>query len=262
MARWKWKFLLLVFVLSIGGFGTKVNGASEGEWIQLFNGQSLDGWKMKIRKHELGDNFGSTFRVEDGLLKVRYDGYDRFKQQFGHIFYKAPFSHYLLRVEYRFVGEQVAGGPGWAFRNSGVMIHSQQPEGMKIDQEFPASVEAQLLGGRGSGKRATANVCTPGTHIVMDGELVTRHCTRSSSKTYHGDQWVTVELVVRGNEVIRHIVEGETVLEYSKPQLDDAHSSLAKKQGGQMLEKGFIALQSESHPVDFRKVELLKLEEE
>ena len=43
------------------------------DWIQLFNGRDLDGWTPKFAKHDLGENFNDTFRVEDGLLKVRYD---------------------------------------------------------------------------------------------------------------------------------------------------------------------------------------------
>ena len=163
-------------------------------WIQLFNGENLDGWRVKIRGHELDDNYANTFRVEDGLLRVVYDDYEAFDGTFGHLFFETPFSHYRLRVEYRFVGEQTPGGPGWAFRNSGVMLHGQAPESMTVDQEFPVSIEAQMLGGDGEHDRPTGNLCTPGTHVEMKGELVTQHCVNSSSKTYHGDEWVTLEL--------------------------------------------------------------------
>ncbi len=237
--------------------------AAEGEWIQLFNGKDLSGWKVKITGHELNDNYANTFRVEDGILKVAFDRYEKFDGKFGHLFYHQPFSNYLLRVEYRFVGKQVPGGPGWAFRNSGIMIHGQSAESMEKGQNFPVSVEVQLLGGSGSGNRPTANVCTPGTHVVMDGKLITRHCNNSRSKTYHGDQWVTVELEVRGNTVIRHKMEGETVMEYTHPQLDEKDAAARRliKDGDKMLHGGSISLQSESHPVEFRKVELRKLED-
>ncbi|MHC4399413.1 MAG: 3-keto-disaccharide hydrolase [Planctomycetota bacterium] len=148
--------------------------AGEEAWTPLFNGKDLAGWKVKIKGHDLGDNYKNTFRVEDGLLKVAYDGYDKFDGKFGHLFYHEPFSSYVLRVEYRFVGEQCPGGPGWAFRNSGIMIHGQSPESMEKEQNFPVSIEVQLLGGSGRGTRPTGNVCTPGTHIVMDDKLVTR----------------------------------------------------------------------------------------
>lgn len=247
----------------IGAATASADEAPEGQWIQLFNGKNLDGWTPKIRYQEPGVNHLDTFRVEDGVLKVRYDQYERFDDQFGHLFYKDTFSHYRLRVEYRFVGEQCPGGPGWAVRNNGLMLHGERPEQMAVDQDFPASIEVQLLGGNGVDERTTANLCTPGTNVVLRGELFLPHCTPSTSKTYHGDQWVTVEVEVRGNEVMRHIMEGEVVLEYTQPQFDprDAHArELAEKQGGLMLHEGTISLQSESHPTDFRKIELLVLE--
>jgi hypothetical protein len=237
---------------------------AEGEWVQLFNGKDLDGWIPKIRGAKAGENALNTFRVEDGVLKVRYDEYKKFDEKFGHLFYKTPFSHYRLRVEYRFVGDQCPGGPGWAIRNSGVMIHGEAPDEMAVDQDFPASIEVQLLGGAKTGERTTANLCTPGTNVVMNGKLFTPHCTSSKSKTYRGDDWVTVEIEARGDKVIRHIMDGETVLEYNEPQLDerDAHAKeLAKKKGGKLLKGGTISLQSESHPVEFRKVEIMKLAE-
>ncbi len=230
-------------------------------WISLFNGKDLDGWTVKIKGHKPGDNHGNTFRVEDGVMKVAYDQYADFGGKFGHIFYKDKFSHYVLRVEYRFVGDQCRGGPGWALRNSGAMIHSQSVASMGKDQNFPVSIEVQFLGGDGKADRPTGNLCTPGTHVVMGGQLITRHCTNSRSKTFHGDQWVTAEVEVRGNATIKHKVNGETVLEYEKPQLDDEDADARPliKNGEKMLSEGYIALQAESHPVEFRKVVLLPL---
>ncbi|NCO43396.1 MAG: DUF1080 domain-containing protein [Armatimonadetes bacterium CG_4_10_14_3_um_filter_66_18] len=236
----------------------------KGEWVSLFNGKNLAGWIPKIKGHDLGDNFGNTFRVEDGLLKVSLDQYGgKFDDRFGHLFYKDKFSHYVLRVEYRFVGDQCPGGPGWAFRNSGIMIHGQSPESMGKDQSFPVSIEVQTLGGNGKDARSTANLCTPGTNVVLDGKLFTPHCTNSTSKTYPGDQWVTVVVEVHGNGTIRHIVDGEKVLEYEQPQLDpnDGDAKKLIKDGDVMLREGSISLQSESHPVEFRKVEIKVLDE-
>src|SRR5690606_8338550 len=204
-----------------------------------------------------GENYANTFRVEDGLLKVRYDGYDDFDQQYGHLFYNSPFSVYLLRVEYRFVGEQAPGGDDWSWRNSGVLLHGQDPQTMQKDQDFPISIEAQLLGGDGTHDRTTGNLCTPGTYVVID-TLFTPHCINSSSKTYHGDQWVTAEFLVLADSVIHHIIEGDTVLTYYKPQIGGGNVSNhdpAVKEDGKMLKGGYISLQSESHPIDFRKVE-------
>lgn len=245
--------------------GTDTEQAETPEWTQLFNGKDLNDWTPKIAKHEVGENYANTFRVEDGMIKVRYDGYTDFDFQYGHLHYNTPYSAYLLRVEYRFTGEQAPGGEGWAWRNSGVMLHGQDPHTMLKDQDFPTSIEGQFLGGDGTNERTTSNLCTPGTNVVMeiDGELYTPHCTNSTSKTYHGDQWVTAEFLVLADSVIHHILEGDTVLTYYKPQIGDERVSgdgPAAEDNGKLLTGGYISLQSESHPIDFRKVELLDLE--
>ncbi len=251
-----------LFLLSCGSAPPPLD-PDEEVWIQLFNGENLDGWRVKIRGYELDDNFGNTFRVEDGNMVVRYDAYDDFNQQYGHIFYEKPFGYYKLRAEYRFVGEQASGGEGWAWRNSGLMLHGQDPETMGLNQDFPISIEVQLLGGPEEGERSTCNLCTPGTNVVMGDSLFTRHCINSSSETYRGDQWVTAEVLVLGDSLMRHYVNGEAVLEYEQPQIGGGNVGdfdPAVKQDGQLLSSGSISLQSESHPVEFRKVELMELE--
>jgi hypothetical protein len=239
--------------------------AANGKWVQLFNGKDLTGWTPKIKGYELGDNFGDTFRVEDGVLKVSYDQYDGpFNGRFGHLFFEKPFSNYILRVEYRFVGEQAERGPDWAIRNSGAMIHGQKPETILKDQDFPVSIEVQLLGGDGERERSTGNLCTPGTNVVYQGRFHTQHCTTSSSKTFHGDQWVTCEIEAHGHGKIIHRINGETVIEYEQPTLDPNDPDGKRLlEGGSPKEiaGGTISLQSESHPVEFRKVEIMELDE-
>ena len=237
-------------------------GPAPEDWIQLFNGKDLTGWTPKISGYEVGENFGNTFRVESGLLKVSYDHYDKFNNRFGHLFYKDSFSYYRLVVEYRFTGEQCPGGPAWALRNSGAMIHGQPARTMKKDQDFPISIEVQLLGGNGKDPRTTANLCTPGTNVVLNDKLFTTHCLNSKSKTYHGEQWVRVEVEAHGDGTIKHIIDGEPVLAYEMPQIGGGSVSNFDpqvKRDGVLLRGGSISLQSESHPVEFRKVELLNL---
>jgi hypothetical protein len=251
---------LALFAAAAAGQSWRSAGAKE--WIPLFNGKDLSGWTPKITGYEVGENFGNTFRVENGVLKVSYDKYDKFANRFGHLFYKDRFSRYVIAVEYRFVGDQAVEGPGWAWRNSGIMVHGQDAQSMRKDQDFPISIEVQLLGGRETGERTTANLCTPGTNVVMDGKLVTTHCISSKSKTMRGDGWVRVEVEVLGSDSIRHYVNGELVLQYEKPQIGGGNVSnhdAAVKQDGRLLTEGSISLQSESHPVEFRKVELLDL---
>lgn len=253
----KISFLIAILLMVASCTGKK--GARE-EWIQLFNGKDLTGWDIKIKGSPLNVNYKNTFRVENGALVVRYDEYEKFNAEYGHIFYREPFSYYKLRIEYRFVGDQVPGGQGWAYRNNGVMLHSQSAESMLLDQDFPVSIEAQLLGGDGLAERTTGNVCTPGTNIVMNDQLITQHCISSTSKTYHGDVWVHAEFVVLGDSVIHHIIEGDTVLTYFKPQVGGTNKPADYPvPDGTLLKEGYICLQAESHPTEFRKVELLKL---
>lgn len=232
-------------------------------WLQLFNGKNLEGWTPKFSGHKAGENYLDTFRVEDGMLKVSYDKYDTFDKKFGHLFYKDKFSHYVLRAKYRVVGEQVADSPRWALRNNGLMIHGQTPESMRLDQDFPVSVEVQLYGGDGTNKRTTGNLCTPGTNVFREGKLLTAHCINSDSKTFHGDQWVTVEVEVHGSGTVRHKINGETVLQYSQIQYDprDADAKRLQGDGDKLISSGTISIQAESHPYEFRKIELRPLPE-
>lgn len=263
----RWFRGLLAVGLILGGCAEAARAAEpeKGTWTSLFNGKDLEGWTPKITGSEFGENYKNTFRVEDGVIKVAYDQYDKFQGEFGHLFYKTPFSKYKLRMEYRFTGDQCPGGPGWAFRNSGIMLHCQDPKTMRKDQDFPVSIECQFLGGAETGERPTASVCTPGTHIVMDGKLITQHCNNSKSKTYRGDQWVKLEVEVHGDGKIKHFINGELVMEYEKPQYDpgDADAAkLIKANGGEkMISGGYLSLQAESHPTEFRNIEIMPLED-
>jgi hypothetical protein len=235
-------------------------------WISLFNGKDLDGWTPKIKGYEFGDNIHNTFRVEDGAIKVVYDGYDgKFNDAFGHLFYKTPFSNYRLRMQYRFTGDQIEDGAGWATKNSGVMIHCQDPNEMTRDQNFPLSIEVQMLGGITEGEsRSTANLCTPGTNVVMDGTLITEHCTNSTSETYYDEQWVNLEVEVYSDSLIIHKINDKEVLRYSNPQYGGAdigeYDAAYKDRIGETIKGGYISLQSESHPTEFRNIEVLELE--
>ncbi len=254
---------LMAVILLFGCRNFQKEAEVEAQWVPLFNGKDLTGWDIKIRGFELGVNYRNTFRVENGLLKVSYDDYDTFNEEFGHLFYQHPFSSYRLRVEYRFVGDQVPDGPGWALRNNGLMLHSQSAQSMGVDQDFPISLEAQLLGGAPEGERSTMNLCTPGSNVVMQGELREAHCIDSRSKTYRGDGWVTAEVIVYRDSVIHHLVEGDTVLTYSHPVMGggaiSGYDSKVYVEGKPMT-SGYIAIQAESHPTEFRKIELMELD--
>jgi len=260
MKIFRFGFPLICF-LTVLTFAFKAR--QKPEWKSLFNGKDIKDWNVKIHHHNYNENFGKTFRVEDGIIKVRYDQYGDFNDQFGHLYYKTPFSYYHLKLEYRFVGELHKGAPSYTLRNSGVMFHSQDPKTMPKEQDWPISIEMQFLGGLGNGKpRPTGNMCSPGTNVVYQGKIAADHCINSTSKTYDGDQWVKAELIVLGDSLITHIINGDTVLKYSKPQIggDVANRYDRKiKIDGKLLKSGYIALQSEGQPVDFKNIMIKEL---
>jgi hypothetical protein len=253
----------IIFVLLAGCGGQKASTTTNQQWTSLFNGKDIDDWIVKIHHHDPGVNFGNTFRVEDGMIKVRYDQYGAFNNQFGHLYYKQPFSRYHLVVEYRFAEKWKEDAPEYTNLNSGIMFHSQDPRSMPKEQDWPISIEMQLLAGLPDGKpRPTGNMCSPGTNIVYKGKLDSTHCINSSSKTYQPNEWVRAELIVYGDSLVQHIINGDTVLQYSKPQIGGGvvnRYDPAVKQNGKILSGGYIALQSEGQPIDFRKVEIREL---
>ena len=254
------KFVIVLFLAScVHSHKT----ANNNQWVKLFNGKDLNDWTAKIHHHDVGVNFGNTFRVEDGMIKVRYDQYGDYNDQFAHLYFKEPFSYYHLKLDYRFTGELQKGAPSYTLLNSGVMFHSQDPRSMPKEQNWPISIEMQFLAGLGDGKpRPTGNMCSPGTEIVYNGTQYNGHCLNSTSKTYEKSEWVHAELIVLGDSLVTHIINGDTVLKYSKPTMGGGvvqgyDSTLFKP--GTPLTSGFIALQSEGQPIDFKNIELKKL---
>ena len=188
-----------------------------------------------------------TFRVEDDMIRVNYDQYEgAFNDRFGHLYYKTPFSYFRLKLDYRFVGALHPGAPSYTIMNSGVMFHSQDPRTMPVEQDWPISVEMQFLGGLEKGKsRPTGNMCSPGTEIVYNEKIYPGHCLNSSSETYFGDQWVSAELIVLGDSLVYHLINGETVLRYEHPQMGGGvvqRYDPTMKQDGKLLTRRFYCI--------------------
>ena len=259
---WKSSAVMLCIIMSMGCSAPKET-KTENEWIKLFNGKDLSDWVVKVHHHDVGVNFGNTFRVEDGIVKVRYDQYGDFNDQFSHLYYKKPFSNFHLKLEYHFTGELQKGAPEYTLLNSGVMYHSQDPHSILKEQNWPISVEMQFLAGLGDGNpRPTGNMCSPGTEIVYEGKIYDGHCLNSTSKTYDKNEWVKAELIVWNDSLITHIINGDTVLRYSKPTMGGGvvqGLDSALWQVGKPLTSGYIGLQSEDQPIDFRNIELKEL---
>lgn len=268
-----WVLPLVLVVVTACNDRHSHGDAGKEEWISLFNDRDLSGWDIKIAGQPLNDNYKNTFRWEDSMLRVSYNEYDSFKNRFGHIYYKTPYSYYKLKFEYRITGNQMSDAPVWAGNNSGIMIHSQSAQSLNIDQSFPVSVEMQFLSGVNNEERPTGNVCTPGTLIHFNDSLYPGHCLNSNSKTYTGEQWVNGVIEVYGDSLVRHIINGDTVLTYTKlmigggfvnPSLSWKEASITDSsfwisRANTPLKEGYIALQAESQPVDFKNLQLLNL---
>lgn len=255
--------LLILFVsllLSCVGTRQPADASGKGKWVSLFNGKNLDGWKMKITGYALGENFGNTFRVEDGILSIRYNRYDSFRSRFGALYFNKRFTNYRLKAEYRFIGETTPGAPSWGYRDGGIQYHSQDPATVALNQQFPVCLEYNLHGGNGKEERPVGEICTPGTKVHVNGQRSASFCTPAFVKrTFHGDQWVTAEIEVRDG-TIKHFVNGEEILQYTNPIYDSTHAvgKTLIVSGNDQLRSGYISLQSNSHPMDFRKIEILE----
>jgi len=238
-----------------------------GPWRPLFDGRTLEGWTPKVAKHPAGENYHQTFMVDHGVIRVSYAGYDKLDGQFGHLFYKTPFKAYRLRLTYRFLTD---GGlpdtPTWARSNSGIMFDSQSPESMTVEQPFPVSIEFQLLGKDGDAPRPTGAVCTPGTNITFDGVTAKDHCTPpANAPTVPNGTWVKAELEVLPNGEISQKINGVVVHHYADVTLDPADTVAGGAKpyilarGAQPVTEGYIALQSEGHPIEFKDIEIQEL---
>ena len=229
----------------------------EGVWIPLFDGETLDGWTPKIAGYPLGEDPLDTFRVEDGAIQVSFDRYgDDYADRFGTLIYAVPYRHYRLRLEYRFTGEQVPGAPDWAERNSGVLYHMQPPETVPRDEGFPVSLEAQFLA-EGAHAPTTGNMCSIGTSVVVDGARPDDHCLLGAVPARPLGQWVRFELQALPGGEFRHLIDGAPSITYSDARYDEPHDWA----DGMAVTGGAFGLQSESHPVAFRNVEIMVLEE-
>ena len=267
------KFLpAILFLVFVCGCAEKETNTKE-EWQPLFNGKDLTGWDIKIKDVPLNENYKNTFRVEDSMIRVSYDQYEKFDDKFGHLYTQSPYSFYKLKFQYRFTGDQVPGAPSWANQNSGIMLHSQSGKSVELHQNFPVSLEFQFLCGNGNDTVTTGNVCTPGTFLTYNDKVFTGHIMNSNSKTYLKNEWVSGIAEVYGDSLIRHIINDDTVLTYTKAMIGEGFvgpqnnwgwanimdSMIWVNKANTPLSEGHIALQAESQPVDFRRIEILNL---
>ena len=247
--------MLLVLSLAAASFSACSAHAAEptvGKWIDIFNGKDLDGWTPKITGHALDENYADTFQVRDGLLTVSYDKYEKFDNKFGHLFYQHAFS-LPHPPQYRFTASRPSAAPA-GFRNSGIRVHCQDPATMTKDQNF-------LFRSRSNSSAATAVTnappapCTPGTRRQEWQARYQFHCINSTSDTFHGDQWVTAESKSAAAKSSDISSTARLFLNTPARSLTRAMAMpRAADNAGTMLSKGWISLQAESHPVQFRNI--------
>ncbi len=257
------RLLLIVLPFVLLSYQTKkifIDKKPAKKWVSLFNGRNLNNWKPKIAGYKLGENFGNTFFVKNGILSIRYNQYDSFRNRFGALYYDKKFSNYRLKVEYRFVGNTTAGAPSWGFRDGGIQYHSQSPATVSLNQSFPVCLEYNLHGGNGKDERPVGEICASGMYVEVDGKRNASYCTLPAVKrTFHGDQWVTAEIDI-SNGKITHYVNGEQIIQFKNPHYDSTHS-IGKSfiiEGNDLVKDGYISLQSNSHPMDFRRIEIME----
>ena len=247
-------------VLPIVALLLACNTSKKSDWQVLFNGKDLEGWVTKIHHHDFDDNYANTFRVVDNKIQVNYDDYNGFNERYGHLFYNKSFSSYHLKFEYKFTEQWLEDAPGYTYRNSGIMFHSQDPKTILKEQDWPISVEYQMLAEAKQGEaRSTGNMCSPGTEVFFNGEMDPRHCINSSSKTIKWNEWVKGDLIVYKDSLVIHKVNGEEVLRYTKPQIGGGVANGFNpevKTDGKLLANGYIALQSEGQGIEFRDIKI------
>lgn len=261
MKSFKQLLLFIPFLLqSYHTTNNKLAPQDSRKWVSLFNGKNLSNWKPKITGYPLGENFGNTFRVKDKILSTRYDQYDSFNNRFGALYYDKKFTNYRLKVEYRFAGELTPGAPAWGFQDGGVQYHCQPPATVGLNQQFPVCLEYNFHGKKDATERPTGEICVSGIYIEMSGARNKSNCTPPMVKrSFAGDQWVTAEVEVKDGK-ITHFVNGEQIIQFENPRFDSTHKE-AKKfiiAGNDKVTEGYISLQSNSHPMDFRKIEIME----
>lgn len=250
--------LAVALMLSACAPTTDTGGADEAGWVSLFDGETLDGWVPNFAGEPVGVNYRDVFQADNGVLRVDYTGWDSFDGKFGHIFSDRDYAAYDLRFEYRMFGEQVPGAPDWALRNNGVMLHAQAPETMALEQGFPRCLELQLLNGGGVPERSTGNICTPGTFVILDGELDRAHCISSPKPEISGEDWIAVRAEVNADGSVRYFVDGEETfaIDAVVVQTDDPMVPASGLDELTPIRSGRIAFQAESHPTEFRNIQI------
>ncbi len=207
--------LVMIFSVLMGCQGV-AGPIGPGEKTMLFNGKDLAGWKLFIPDEAIDVN--KIWSVRDGV--VRCEGKPN-----GYMRTEAEYTSYKFHLEWRWPGEP---------SNSGVLLHSSG-----ADKVWPRCIECQLKAGS-----AGDFVLINGTGITVDGQdrqdinkqfVSVKKKQQSSEKT--PGQWNSYDIYC-DRDVIRCYVNG--VLQNAGTNASDT--------------SGWICLQSEGGPIEFRNI--------
>lgn len=238
----------------VAGAGGGAGGASDG-WVKIFNGQDLTGWSPLIHKSAYKQDPYNTFRADpvNHVIKVTYEDYPNgFEDRCGLLYYDKLLTNYRVRVTYRFLEPQAPGPVSWGKNNTGLMIFGIDPAKVTGDPEFPPLIEIQLLGANSTGGNTTPNMCVPGG---MTMKKSTAECGNNHTGVAPppAAEWVTVEAEVH--------VKGDTkVFQYPNKTTPVITMSGPVYQGKDVV-NGYLSLQSESQPLEYKDIELMELPE-
>jgi hypothetical protein len=216
----------------------------------LFNGRDLSGWCVALEGRRPGEDPNGVFRVSDGVMRVS-------GEETGGIVSEKSYRDYVLRVEYRWVGKSVGSRLGMA-ADTGVLYHSQG-EMFAWNGLWMRSFECNILRGRTgdfiivSDKGAPVRYAATVEGRVVADEANISNWFRLGSWANTEDtpdvfperrygEWNRLEIVCDGSRV-EHWLNDVLVFEAE---------NLTPSQGR-------IQIQSEGHPVEFRRIDLKAL---
>jgi len=203
---------------ALAGCQSASAGRVSGKKVVLWNGKDFTGWTRVVADPAV--NVDTVWQVRDGVLWCS-------GKPNGYIRTQTPYADYRLHVEWRWPETPT---------NSGVFVHAGGP-----DRVWPVCIECQLKAGS-----AGNFVLMNGAGLTVDGadrrnpaqQFVSIKKKNPPTERYPG-QWNSYDIECRGGS-IRCLVNG--VLQNEGTKASPA--------------SGWICLQSEGGPIEFRNIYL------
>jgi hypothetical protein len=210
------------------------SAARAGEYRDIFDGKSLDGWVVEgTAKDKMGRMMWS---VSDGRIVCLGEG-------FGFLRYdRREFSDFTLRVEYRFI--PASGGKPPANSGLGIRTGRFDPARSRETRPSYAAFEVQLLDDAGR---------PPSAHGT--GSLY-RYKSPTANPARPAPEWNIIEVACAGPRIAIRL-NGRAILEADQSELADVKTKPSAAPAPKDKPRaGYVALQSHSGRVEFRKVQI------